>query len=559
VLRRDLVKSLALLALDPLIGCESAAPSSRQPATSSLIDVHAHVFNASDLPAEKFIRVVILDLYPQPGVQQLLDNKDRDIVDWLIELFLFILGEDGAPSARKEIEVLSGRAAAVRRAQDLDTAGQTTIERTGEFLKRISLPRGPGIRQRGSTERGANLLRDALTRAANLENRSARSLTAADYQAVASAAYRSSADVGVYLRWFTLFTVYRHVLVDKLTADHQRQGYKPLVLAPATIDFSRWLGEDVTSPLGDQVMVMDLIARRPVAPAIHSYIAFDPLREVYYRHAKDRISPLRVAQDALVDHGFVGVKLYPPMGFKPIANSNTWSDYFRFIERNLGAATHLGEELDAALEDLYRLCVELQAPILAHAADSNGAGPGFADRADPAFWLPVFVKYPELRVCLAHFGRFTYRSKAAPANAPPPSPAAPEGSWEWTFGGYVQRHPTAPVFADLSFFSEILTGDAQGRLRLADAFQRFARTFDPNLDHLMFGTDWIMTGVVPGDVNYTHAVTQFFKEDCGFDDNAMVRLLVGNAVRFLGLREGDIARERLRRFYQRNGLADKLA
>jgi hypothetical protein len=75
----------------------------------------------------------------------------------------------------------------------------------------------------------------------------------------------------------------------------------------------------------------------------------------------------------------------------------------------------------------------------------------------------------------------------------------------------------------------------------------------------MFGTDWIMTGVVPGDVNYTRAVTQFLKEDCGFDDNAMVRLLVGNAVRFLGLREGDIARERLRRFYQRNGLADKLA
>jgi hypothetical protein len=34
---------------------------------------------------------------------------------------------------------------------------------------------------------------------------------------------------------------------------------------------------------------------------------------------------------------------------------------------------------------------------------------------------------------------------------------------------------------------------AQGRQRLAGAFQRFARTFDPGLDHLRFGTDWIMT------------------------------------------------------------------
>src|SRR5690242_5883527 len=139
---------------------------------------------------------------------------------------------------------------------------------------------------------------------------------------------------------------------------------------------------------------MDLIARRPAAPAIHSYVAFDPLREVYFRHGRDRISPLQLARDALANHGFVGVKLYPPMGFKPLGNSNAWPDYFRFIERDLGYATRLGDELDAALQNLYGLCVEIEAPVLAHAADSNGAGPHFADRADPAFWFPVFEKYP---------------------------------------------------------------------------------------------------------------------------------------------------------------------
>src|SRR6516225_375139 len=120
VLRRDLLKSLAMLALNPLIGCECTPPEN-QPITSSLIDVHAHVFNASDLPVEKFLRVVILDLYPQPGVQRLLDNKDHDVVDWLLELFLSVLGEDGAPTARDEIEVLSGRAAALTAAHDLDS------------------------------------------------------------------------------------------------------------------------------------------------------------------------------------------------------------------------------------------------------------------------------------------------------------------------------------------------------------------------------------------------------------------------------------------------------
>lgn len=557
MLRRDLFKSLALFALEPAIACESVkAPS--QLVSSSLIDVHAHVFNASDLPVEKFLKIVILDLYPQPGVQRLLNNKDRDIVDWLLELFLFILGENRAPTAREEIEVLSGRAAALPRAKELDTAAQTTIKRTGEFLKGLAQPEGMTFRQHRPTEPGAILLRDAIVRAANGEIRSLRSMSAEDFEGVAERAYNSGADVGLYLRWFTLFTVYRHVLVDRLAADHERQGYKPLMLSPATIDYSRWLEEDVRSPLPDQVLVMDLIARRPAGPAVHPYVAFDPLREVYFRHGKDQISPLQIARQALVDHGFIGVKLYPPMGFEPLGNSNAWPDYFRFIERDLGGATRLGDELDAALHDLYDLCMEMQAPVLAHAADSNGAGPTFADRADPAFWLPVFVKYPNLRVCLAHFGRFTYRSKAAPPNAPAPSPAAPEASWEWTVGTYIREHPGAPVFADLAFFSEILAADANQRRQLAGTFQLFAQRFDPGLEHLMFGTDWIMTGVVPGDTNYTQTVTQFLKEDCGFNDDAMKRILTGNAMRFLGLREGDAARERLRRFYRQNGLADKL-
>ncbi|APO69891.1 hypothetical protein IE4872_PB00017 (plasmid) [Rhizobium gallicum] len=35
------------------------------------------------------------------------------------------------------------------------------------------------------------------------------------------------------------------------------------------------------------------------------------------------------------------------------------------------------EELDAALRDLYKLCVDVDAPILAHGYSSNGSGPDY--------------------------------------------------------------------------------------------------------------------------------------------------------------------------------------
>jgi predicted TIM-barrel fold metal-dependent hydrolase len=247
------------------------------------------------------------------------------------------------------------------------------------------------------------------------------------------------------------------------------------------------------------------------------------------------------------------------MGFKPIGNSNAWSDYLQFIKDDLGANTRLGDELDAVLRELYSLCILLQCPILAHAGESNGAGPNFSERADPGYWLPVFNMYPTLKVCLAHFGGFSYRSVAAPASAPAPSPSTPDASWEWAIGSYVGKYPGAPVFADLAFFSEILTAAPATRLTLANAFRRFAQTFDPNLDHIMFGTDWVMTGIEAGYVNYTHSIVDFLTNDCGLGEAATAKILRGNATRLLGLGEGEAPREKLRNFYKRNGLNDKIA
>ncbi|MBY5393359.1 hypothetical protein HFN01_00800 [Rhizobium leguminosarum] len=50
-----------------------------------------------------------------------------------------------------------------------------------------------------------------------------------------AASARAFVDLGMfsrYLEWFSLFRLYRHVLVDQLVADARRQGFEPVMLTP---------------------------------------------------------------------------------------------------------------------------------------------------------------------------------------------------------------------------------------------------------------------------------------------------------------------------------------
>lgn len=130
-----------------------------------------------------------------------------------------------------------------------------------------------------------------------------------------------------YLNWFSLFRLHRHILLEKLVRETKVQGFKPLLLTPAIIDYDLWLGENVVrSPLLDQMQVMDHITRRQKSPAVHGYFAYDPLREVYFRRGKRRENAIGMARTALVDHGFIGIKLYPPMGVLLATEEDTTSE-----------------------------------------------------------------------------------------------------------------------------------------------------------------------------------------------------------------------------------------
>ncbi|MBZ9720154.1 amidohydrolase [Mesorhizobium sp. AD1-1] len=549
--RRDFLKQTSLSLFAFAAGCKSDSPS--EPGQGvPIIDAHCHVFNASDLPATRFLRQVVFEDFPKQSVARILAVRDPDVTDEFIQLLLRLLGSDRAPSADQEIAYLTTGQGGMPIALSPAKARAAAIEDTAQHLLLLDRKARRPVTMAAPTDLSN---RSALPEEKFLNYmlgepmntlRANEALSPARARSASQRAFSREDAVGRYLNWFSLFRLYRHVLVERLTADTNRQGFQPVMLTPALVDYDEWLYEDVdVSPLKRQMVVMDHISRRmaKTGSVLHGYMGFDPLREVAYNAGKSTTGSLATVRAALTEHGFIGAKLYPPMGFRASGNK---SPYPVRTVKLLGFDP--STQLDAALRSLYALCVELDAPILAHGYASNGSGPDYAKRGDPAYWIPIFQQFPALRVCLAHFGRFDARS-AGREGMP-----LPEGSWEWRLGEFIKSKPRQNVVTDISYFSEVLTAKADVRQSLASAFRRWLAEFDPDCDHILYGSDWIMLGREAGYEHYVESINAFLRTDCHLSNDACDKIFRRNAMRFLPLERGSRGRNRLLAYYQKHGL-----
>ena len=92
--------------------------------------------------------------------------------------------------------------------------------------------------------------------------------------------------------------------------------------------------------------------------SMQGYIAFDPARQAL-REDPNSMDPVIV--EAIRNQHFIGIKLYPPMGFRPIGNAELEDSPFpSIIARKL--APNVGRKIDDALLVLYKWCLEHQVP-----------------------------------------------------------------------------------------------------------------------------------------------------------------------------------------------------
>jgi uncharacterized protein len=100
-------------------------------------------------------------------------------------------------------------------------------------------------------------------------------------------------------------------------------------------------------------------------------------------------------------HGFRGLKLYPPTGYHPY-DHRLWPLYEYAEEHNLPVLTHCSRP--ASVQYRGEPTVEMRTDPVTGELLNLGRFELLTRFTDPDAYKPLLEKYPRLRICLAHFG-----------------------------------------------------------------------------------------------------------------------------------------------------------
>lgn len=500
------------------------------------IDTHAHVFNATDLQIKAFLlRVLIPEmpaLKPLAGLIQHLAWK-------------------GAPTAEQELlqlakvrDALATCDTSVFQSQDnadFEQQFRTAVRRLDQAYARSRAD--PRTARLTSSAVGDKIEQLKATSAADYRRRHASGLR------TTARSYSFDGGIDFIIRNFQ----YRYVnVLDYLRTYSVTSPRKFDLIVPALVDYD-WpiaSGGPTPSSLNSQFRVMAEITRI-TGGRVHSLAPYCPLKHVAHDLGIETENPLHAVQRAVLTHGFLGVKLYPPMGFKPFGNANlpdrTWN--VSWLPDSI-KIPGLGKRIDAGLAELYDWCLREDIPIMAHTnrsnypSESDGSSP-FKDFINPGYWKNLLDAFPGLRLNFGHFGNTELQDNELPNSELLAELMTKED------GSSGQN-----VFADSSYFTEIVSEPARLKSALRKLYRATANSNTaPVATRLMYGSDWEMIEA-EGEAQKQY-FSQFQKIYAALDRETGLGsagklsddFFGLNAARFLGLARGDKARERLDTFY----------
>lgn len=543
--RRDALLGLGGVALLASLGCRRLDPVKKLPEipdTAYAIDVHCHVFNARDLPIASFVLDVVLEGKPLGGLP---------LVP-LVTLVSLVMNRS-AWSPQRELRALErGEATAADDAvqADIEVAAAQLLANTGEaaafrqkaaellsggderLAARATLGDGDfelleQLAQRDPSRAARSLALSSRARAGALPADAARGVTAVEDEVT-----------GVF-RLAQLVTRRRTELLQRLITLPARNDGDVALLVPALIDYSKWLNEE-SSPLRDQIEVMSAIARRPGAFAVHPYVPFCPWRQM--------VEPghLAMVKDAVEQRGFIGVKLYPVMGFLPFGNAQA-SDPAAYPARLRQTGPDWAARLDQGLAALYDWCIAEDVPVMAHCSYSQFPNAAAGQRGSPEAWRPVLDRWPGLRLNLGHFGGFWDLAEDH------------SNGWTETIVGLMKTSPN--LYADLSDYDAVAERTADQKTANATVLRKLNGILDsqggPARSRLMYGTDWVMLSKAPGTEDYYEGMRTGLTGRLGMTEVQAAGFMGMNAARFLGIALENGAkprsRQRLEAFHARHG------
>jgi len=341
-------------------------------------------------------------------------------------------------------------------------------------------------------------------------------------------------------------------------ADQLRKTWRDVDLfVPLMIDYEYWFANSVDNDLGDQI---DTVFNKVVLPhkgRIHPFVPFDPARELAYQKGMvspdgqlEKNRPMTLVKEAIEKKGFIGVKLYNSLGYRPLGNADPGVSLMRrrIAVRN-DTMTYLfdGEEYDEVLCELYDYCVDYEVPITAHCV-MNGieAYPGASfDFGKAEFWDEVLrqERYKKLRLNLAHFGW----------NQEPGQGFSGDQSWATDVCDLIVKYDH--VYADVSHHRVLSAG---GRKTFVDGYRQMREAYPNDIEkikkRILYGSDWHVLRRMRGYRRFLDDYERVLKK-AGLDNQAFLDdFREGNALDFLGLQPGRGNRARLEKFYTRHGV-----
>src|SRR6266542_1559061 len=408
--RRDFVAggiALAGKAALPVSGwAQSAAPR-----IDRIIDAHCHIFNAADLPIEGFAKKIMV---PRSVQSSELVARFADYPGALEALVhaITVQVKRAAPDMQTEIGTIDEFESepekkptnAWRQEEDRRHLRRALrlIWFNADIFSERSLSLTEGIALEVALEEIRLFLYQQIHEEfgkpdLTAEDRDALGgLTPFQVDAMADELYSRDDLLGRYIRWALLYSHHHYELAEELDQLHGKMGQKSriVLMTPAIVDFSKWLEDEDQLSVEEQVDVMARIACRRDGPRVHGFVGFDPLRQALYDHHRRKPEdkdPMAIVRRAIeVDRilvgnstrttgGFVGVKLYPPMGFQATDNKHLPDDRFNepaYLQSpDTGLGSRIGSKLDAALAKLYAWCSANNVPIMAHTAIASGPTP----------------------------------------------------------------------------------------------------------------------------------------------------------------------------------------
>jgi predicted TIM-barrel fold metal-dependent hydrolase len=458
------------------------------------VDIHCHMFNATDIPVNGFVHHVAL----QDG---LMSGPLANLATRLVR---------GAPGFRQD---------QVRLARMVD-GGQPG----GGQERAAAVPAAAGAGIEASFEAEVS---EAVSDLSDDELALIRGdLGGRPDQGAANAgaeAFSLTTPIR-FVGWAKLFCQSR---ID-LAALYYRFFSGAIDLAiPMLVDLASGLQDTAPTTLAQQIELFDMLSRAsmlgliPGAPQlrIHPFVGFDPMRAL-----DDSIPGTTVAlvKDAVLNKGFAGVKVYPEMGWNPYHNTPA----------NAGTAER-AKALDAILDDFFGWCADDEVPVTTHCNHSNypDQNSTAANYGSPESWLSVLAARPRLRLNLGHFGGAHDDPKAY--------------TWTWTIAAGMAKYDG--LYADVGCHH---ADDAALMQVHFGVLEKIAADKPVMRDRLMFGTDWYMEANNPNPKAFLSDYKSRYQDAFGAAQTA--NFMSGNALRFLGFGGGQLTAngQRLQRRYR---------